>query len=40
VAFQGSPISGAGGTNNGFFVQIANNAGTLTDGGFHIAVLC
>jgi hypothetical protein len=40
AAFQGSPISGGGGTNNGFFIQLANNAGTLTDNGFHIAVFC
>jgi hypothetical protein len=40
VAFQGSPVSGAGGTNNGVFIQLANNAGTLSDTGFHIAVLC
>jgi hypothetical protein len=40
VAFQGSPISGGGLTDNGFFIQLANNAGTLTDTGFHIAVFC
>jgi hypothetical protein len=40
IAFQGSPVSGAGGTNNGFFIQLANNAGTAVDTGFHIAVFC
>jgi hypothetical protein len=39
-ASQDSPISGGGLTNNGFFVQLANNAGTLTDVGFHLAVFC
>jgi hypothetical protein len=40
AAFQGSPISGGGLSNNGFFIQLANNAGTLADTGFHIAVFC
>jgi hypothetical protein len=40
VGFQGSVISGAGGTNNGLFIQTANNAGTLVNSGFQLAVFC
>ena len=40
AAFQGSPISGGGLSENGFFIQLGNNAGALTDTGFHIAVFC
>jgi hypothetical protein len=40
LAFQGSPVSGGGLTNNGLFVQTATSAGALANRGFHIAVFC